>query len=58
MVGAGGPGGTLGGMPMLANATRGMGAPMAANPRFGFRPAVVQRPGIRRIRERGTSRVF
>jgi len=44
VVGAGGPGGTLGGMPMLANATRGMGAPMAANPRFGFRPAVVQRP--------------
>jgi hypothetical protein len=29
---------------MLANPTRGMGAPMAANPRFGFRPAVVQHP--------------
>jgi PPE-repeat protein len=43
-VGVGGPGGTLGGMPMLANATRGMGAPTAANSRLGFRPTFVQHP--------------
>jgi PPE-repeat protein len=40
----GGPGGTLGGMPMLANATRGMGAPTAPPLRLGFRPTVVQTP--------------
>ena len=39
----GGPGGMLGGPPMLANATRG-GAPGAYTPRFGFRPNVVQPP--------------
>jgi PPE-repeat protein len=38
-----GPGGTLGGMPMLANATRGMSA-MPPTPRVGFRPTVVQHP--------------
>ena len=43
-VGVGGPGGTLGGMPMLANATRGMGAPLATTSRLGFRPTVVQTP--------------
>ncbi len=41
-VGPGGPGGTLGGMPMLANATRGTGSPMAPPLRIGFRPTVVQ----------------
>ncbi len=40
----GGPGGSLGGIPMLANATRGAGAPSAYTPRFGFRPTVVQPP--------------
>jgi PPE-repeat protein len=39
----GGPGGMLNGMPMLPNATRGMGAPTAYTPRFGFRPTVVPR---------------
>jgi PPE-repeat protein len=43
-VGAGGPGSTLGGMPMLGNAMRGTGAPMAAKPKLGFRPAMVQHP--------------
>jgi PPE-repeat protein len=38
------PGGMLNGMPMLPNATRGMGAPTAYTPRFGFRPNVVQTP--------------
>ena len=37
----GGPGGTLGGMPMLANAMRGMGNPMPPSLRIGFRPTVV-----------------
>jgi PPE-repeat protein len=37
----GGPGGTLGGIPMLANATRGMGNPMPPALRVGFRPTVV-----------------
>jgi PPE-repeat protein len=40
----GGPGGMLGAPPMLANAARGMGAPMTATPRFGFRPTFVQEP--------------
>ena len=39
-----GPDGMLNGMPMLPNATRGMGGPTAYNPRFGFRPTVVQTP--------------
>jgi PPE-repeat protein len=39
-----GPEGMLNGMPMLPNATRGMGAPTAYTPRFGFRPTVVQTP--------------
>jgi PPE-repeat protein len=42
--GVGGPGGMVGGMPMLANAARGMGSPVAATPRSGFRPTVVQHP--------------
>ena len=37
----GGPAGALNGMPMLPNAMRGMGAPTAYTPRFGFRPTVV-----------------
>jgi PPE-repeat protein len=37
-----GPQGMLNGMPMLPNAMRGMGAPTAYTPRFGFRPTVVQ----------------
>jgi PPE-repeat protein len=42
---SGGPGGTLGGMPMLANATRGMSAPTAPPPlRIGFRPSMVPDP--------------
>jgi PPE-repeat protein len=40
----GGPAGALNGMPMLPNAMRGMGAPTAYTPRFGFRPTVVQTP--------------
>ena len=40
----GGPAGALNGMPMLPNAMRGMGAPTAYTPRFGFRPSVVQTP--------------
>jgi PPE-repeat protein len=36
------PEGMLNGMPMLPNAMRGMGAPTAYTPRFGFRPTVVQ----------------
>ncbi|MGB8388876.1 MAG: PPE family protein [Mycobacterium sp.] len=40
----GGPGGTLGGMPMLANATRGTGSPMPPPLRIGFRPTVVPDP--------------
>jgi PPE-repeat protein len=43
-VSPGEPGGMLNGMPMLPNATRGMGAPTAYTPRFGFRPTVVQTP--------------
>jgi len=39
-----GPEGMLNGMPMLPNAMRGMGAPTAYTPRFGFRPTVVQTP--------------
>ena len=39
-----GPDGMLNGMPMLPNAMRGMGAPTAYTPRFGFRPTVVQNP--------------
>ena len=39
-----GPESMLNGMPMLPNATRGMGAPTAYAPRFGFRPTVVQTP--------------
>ena|SRR5271166_5456570 len=35
-----------------------MGAPMAANPTFGFRPAVVQHPRYTPDKGRGTSRVF
>jgi PPE-repeat protein len=40
----GGPGGMLNGMPMLPNATRGMGAPTTYTPRFGFRPSMVPHP--------------
>jgi PPE-repeat protein len=43
-VSPGEPGGMLNGMPMLPNAMRGMGAPTAYTPRFGFRPSVVQTP--------------
>jgi PPE-repeat protein len=43
-VSPGEPGGMLNGMPMLPNAMRGMGAPTAYTPRFGFRPTVVQTP--------------
>jgi PPE-repeat protein len=39
-----GPQGMLNGMPMLPNAMRGMGAPTAYTPRFGFRPTMVQTP--------------
>ncbi len=39
---AGGPGGMLNGMPMLANATRGTGTPMPPPLRVGFRPTVVE----------------
>ncbi len=37
----GGPGSTLGGIPMPANATRGMGNPMPPALRIGFRPTVI-----------------
>ncbi len=40
----GGPAGALNGMPMLPNAMRGMGAPTAYTPRFGFRPTVLPHP--------------
>ena len=39
-----GPESMLNGMPMLPNATRGIGAPTAYAPRFGFRPAMVPDP--------------
>ena len=41
-VSPGEPGGMRNGRPMLPNAMRGMGAPTAYTPRFGFRPTVVQ----------------
>jgi PPE-repeat protein len=43
-VGVGGPGSMPGGMPMLANAARGTGSPMAPPLRIGFRPTVVPDP--------------
>ena len=43
-VGTGGPGGTLGGMPMLANATRGMGSATPPRLTIGYRPAMVPDP--------------
>ena len=40
----GGPGGTLGGIPMLANATRGMGSSTPPRLTIGYRPAMVPDP--------------
>jgi PPE-repeat protein len=43
-IGAGGPGGTLGGMPMLANAARGTGSSTPPRLTIGYRPAMVPDP--------------
>jgi PPE-repeat protein len=43
-VGTGGPGGSLGGMPMLANAMRGTGSSTPPRLTIGYRPAMVPDP--------------
>jgi PPE-repeat protein len=43
-IGAGGPGGTLGGMPMAANAQRGTGSSTPPRLTIGYRPAMVPDP--------------